>query len=348
MADFNIAGFDPKTASRDEWFAFHRYNHTRHAEIRPDDPENPEDVEEKYMTFEDPQRFRRRLAIWDGSEIVGFFGVSGHREGAPGYDSNSHLLNLNGAVLAPYRRKGLGTSIFRKTSEMMDEYGRTVLSVGTEEKDGHAFLLRIGAEERFKGAENRLDLTKVDWEMVQRWASEGKERSPDSELVVYEDRLPDDVLEKYTPVITDVLNTVPFEELDHGDIVITPEMVKEWNRQMDAMGDSHHTYVTVEPDGDYSSMTDVFYSPHQSTYVWQGFTGVRPEYRGRGMGRWIKAAMLLYLRGRYEGLRWVVTDNAHSNRWMLAINEELGFSQYKAGSTYQISKESLDKYLANV
>jgi len=106
--------------------------------------------------------------------------------------------------------------------------------------------------------------------------------------------------------------------------------------------------VTIEPDGDYSAMTDVFYAPHQPTYVWQGFTGVKPEYRGRGMGRWIKAAMLLYLRGRYEGLRWVVTDNAHSNSWMLAINEELGFSRYKAGSTYQISKEVLDKYLANV
>ena len=73
----------------------------------------------------------------------------------------------------------------------------------------------------------------------------------------------------------------------------------------------------------------------------QQFTGVLPSARGRGLGKWIKAAMLTHIRDVYPDVRWVSTGNAGSNAPMLAINKKLGFKQFRVGSEYQMSRDRL-------
>jgi ribosomal protein S18 acetylase RimI-like enzyme len=81
--------------------------------------------------------------------------------------------------------------------------------------------------------------------------------------------------------------------------------------------------------------------------VEQWFTGVDPAYRGRGLGKGLKAAMLRYCRDRYGDLRWVRTGNSTTNASMLAINERLGFREYRRYTTYQIARDALAAYLAD-
>jgi GNAT superfamily N-acetyltransferase len=76
-------------------------------------------------------------------------------------------------------------------------------------------------------------------------------------------------------------------------------------------------------------------------FIDQGFTGVRADARGRGLGKWLKAAMLLHVREIYPGLQTVITGNASSNGPMLAINKAMGFKQHRAGNEYQISLKKL-------
>jgi GNAT superfamily N-acetyltransferase len=99
--------------------------------------------------------------------------------------------------------------------------------------------------------------------------------------------------------------------------------------------------LTREPDGVISGITDVTYTRHLPTLVEQMFTGVRPDARGRGLGKWIKAAMLEKLRAEYPQAQWMSTGNAESNGPMLSINHRLGFKQYRAGAEYQVSRERL-------
>jgi GNAT superfamily N-acetyltransferase len=102
-----------------------------------------------------------------------------------------------------------------------------------------------------------------------------------------------------------------------------------------------HTLLTREPDGEISSITDTNWAPYRPTIFEQQFTGVLPSARGRGLGKWIKAAMLLHLRALHPEAEWVSTENAGSNAPMLAINKKLGFRQYRAGTEYQISRDAL-------
>jgi mycothiol synthase len=138
-----------------------------------------------------------------------------------------------------------------------------------------------------------------------------------------------------------MLNTMPWEEMDHGDIVVTPAQMAEWYTRMKMQGTLEYTMLTREPDGVISGITDMNFAPYRAHIIHQGFTGVRSEAQGRGLGKWLKAAMLLHVREIYPNLEWVVTENAGSNGPMLAINTKMGFKQYRAGTEYQIARDKL-------
>jgi RimJ/RimL family protein N-acetyltransferase len=116
--------------------------------------------------------------------------------------------------------------------------------------------------------------------------------------------------------------------LDHGDITVTPAELADWYARLDEQGEADYTMLTREPDGTISGITDMSYAPYRAHFIEQGFTGVRSDARGRGLGKWLKGAMLLHVHEIYPELQTVITGNASSNEPMLAINTKMGFKDH--------------------
>lgn len=342
----SICEFDPKTAERPEWSRVHAFRRLRHAETQPEDPLSPDDVVEMEMKL-DSLHTNRTLLAERGGCIIGRAILGWQNPEAPAYESNKQFGYYNIHVLKPERRHGLGSALLRQALVLFEAAERTVLTTHVEEEDGHAFVRWLGAESKLVGAENRLDLRAVDWDMVHRWIEEGRVRSPDTELQFFENRIPDDFMPVYCPALSAMLNTMPFDDMEHGEIAITPESMRlhhyAW---LDEVDGAHHTFVTREPDGSVSGITDVGYAPHEPDRIEQYFTGVRTDCRGRGLGKLLKATMLEYLRATYPDARWVITGNANSNDPMLHINRRLGFRTHRTGATYQIGRDALAARLA--
>jgi GNAT superfamily N-acetyltransferase len=293
------------------------------------------------MKHDEPFDIRYRYELVRDGRLLSWFVASTAKPGSPGYESNKHILWGDASVHPEHRRQGIGRTWIALALELMDRHSCTTLSMGTEEEPGHAFLKWMGAEHRFSGAENRLVLAAVDWEMIRRWAEDGPKRSPQSRLEVYDGQLPEEMWEDYCPQFSTMLNTMPWEQLDHGDIVVTPAHMADWYQRVKAEGMTEHLMLTREPDGVISGITDMTYAPYKPTMIHQGFTGVRTDARGRGLGKWLKAALLLHVLEIHPKLEVVVTENAGSNAPMLAINKKMGFKQYRAGSEYQITSDRL-------
>lgn len=340
------AEVDPKTASREWWRRFHAYRRIRHLEVRPEDPIAPDDLVESWMRKDDSFKFRRLFCIDDGERLVSTLDAFAHKPGTPEYDGNKHLLRIEVDVLKERRRRGLGTGWVPMVLHLMNEYGCTVLTISTEEDDGHAFLKWLGADARLTERESRLDFTRLDWQMVGQWVQEGERRNPDTKLILYEDRVPAEVLPEFCQALTEMVNTAPVEDLDHGGEVFTPETEEERVSELALMRGVRHTYITKESGGAISGVTDVVYLPYEGDRIRQGFTGVGMAYRGRGLGKWTKAAMLQFLHRKYPDTKWVMTGNAHSNDPMLGINNTLGFRLHRENITYQISKAKLEALTA--
>lgn len=86
-----------------------------------------------------------------------------------------------------------------------------------------------------------------------------------------------------------------------------------------------HTLLTIEPNGRISGTTECNYSLNQPDMIVQLLTGVKDEYRKRGLGKWLKAKMLLLMMNKYPEAKYVETTNTVNNEAMVSINRRMGF-----------------------
>jgi GNAT superfamily N-acetyltransferase len=191
--------------------------------------------------------------------------------------------------------------------------------------------------------ESRLKFSEVDWPMAERWAEEGARRNPQTRLEVFDGPMPEELWPDFLAQRTVMLNTMPLEGLELGEIHATPERLRHWYERAAETGEVPHEVFTREPDGVISGMTDTSWAPYRRNLIFQEFTGVLPAARGRGIGKWIKAAMLLHLRDLYPDAEWIATENAQSNDPMLSINKRLGFKPYRTSIEYQTTLDQLKR-----
>jgi len=339
---------DPITAGRDFWNRFHELRRLRQAELRPDDPIDPDDVVEKHMKKPNPFDRQHYYEITRDGVMLSWFHAESVTPANPEYATNKHLMWADSYVRIEERRKGIASLWLPVIIRMMDELGATVVGMHSDQATGHGFMTWLGAEPKLSEIESRLRLSEVDWSMMQRWVDEGVQRSPQTRLEVYDQPLPEEMWADFTAQRSVLMNTIPFENLDIGDIVATPEKLRDYYERTALTGEVPHEVLTREADGTISGMTDMSWYPYRRTLLEQQFTGVRPDARGRGLGKWIKAAMLLHLRDLYPDAEWVVTENAESNGPMLKITRTIGFKPYRTAIEYQVARTRLESRIRSV
>jgi GNAT superfamily N-acetyltransferase len=337
----DVEAFLPRRATARDWERYHRFRRRRHREHRPDEPVAPDDVAETALQRDDPMTVVSRHLVTARDELIAELLTRRSRPGSPEYETNRHLLWASVHVLEPHRRRGIATSLLPIVLAEMEEHGATVLSAAARAAPGHAFLRHLGAEPRMTERHSRLDLRRVDWGMVDRWVRAGGAASPGARLDLYPQWVPDELLDRYCADLSELQNTIPLEGLDHGDIVVTPESVRASREELARSGSANPTCVVWGADGTLLGVTDVLKHPHEPGIVRQEFTGVRPDARGRGVGKWLKGAMLQHVRRAYPDTVWISTENAASNAPMLSINEALGFRAHVTKTHYQLDREAL-------
>jgi len=345
--DIEIRPFDLIHASSEDWSRFDEFNRTVNHEFWPDDP--PQDIETRRRMIEADMEEMDMVAheavdLQRNERIAGFFRLMFWKESSPSYKGNEHICNIAGiAVRSEYRRNGVATRLLPLVHDVVKKRGRRSIVGSTLNEAGRALVRRIGGKEALEMQDNRLSLDSVDWNMVNSWVEEGPKRSPGTRIVFF-NSIPDEILEQYCDVYTEVANQAPRDELRVGDQVVTPE---SWKTRMEKYAEGGMKYLaalTIERNGDISGLTDVAWVPSVPPILWQSLTGVQERYRGRGLGKWLKGAALLRARSEFPTVTTVVTQNATSNEPMLDINRRLGFKLYREIYQFQVELQKLKKY----
>ena len=98
--------------------------------------------------------------------------------------------------------------------------------------------------------------------------------------------------------------------------------------------------------GELAGFTEVVWNPYRPDILQQWGTGVKPKFRGQGLGRWLKATMLEKVLRERPSVRVIRTGNADTNAPMLKINYEMGFKPYKAFYVWEVETEQVARALA--
>jgi GNAT superfamily N-acetyltransferase len=342
----DVVLFDPMTACRTQWDRFHAYRRARHDEAWPDDPMISDQESEEDERDPSPHGDRLRwVAVEQGGIVGGVSSYLQHPE-SPGFAERARFLHANGAVLKPWRGRGIGTRLLAQVHGLMLEHVKAILTLSTHEPDGHGFLRHIGASEKTISFENLLLLQEVDWVTSESWEAAALASLPGSRFVHHGPRVSKEIYQALKPLLDALSEDVPLDQLEHAPIRTEMSEIDEWHRQLDRIGGAEHFLVLRDRDGSVIGLTEVVWFSRRPDRVYQMFTGVRRDKRGAGYARGIKAAMLREIRTRYPSVSKVVTHNGRSNGPMLSINRKLGFKVHRQLGTYQIDRDAIGAWLS--
>ena len=200
--------------------------------------------------------------------------------------------------------------------------GRTsVIAFGDYTPEADAFWAGLGAELRFTEQESDLDMASVDAELMTRWIDAAPD---DIDLVHWAGRCPDEHIDALVAT-ANAMNDAPTDDLEIEDTIFDATTLRADFEARDACGIDYVGILAICVDGSAAGATEVFVNRFRPAFAWQWNTVVLPAYRGRGIGRWMKAAMWQRLRTEAPEATTLRTGNAESNAAMLAINTEMGF-----------------------
>ncbi|MDQ2103751.1 GNAT family N-acetyltransferase [Azospirillum isscasi] len=343
---FDLVPFDPHTAPPELWAERHVFRRARHAQSGADAPP-PSDAWFE-ATERQPSAFGRNVCWVARTEgrIVGIVYAFLPNPDQPDIQAALHHLHADGFVLKEWRRRGIGRRLLAEIHGLMTTQGKTVLTLVTDNADGHAFLRAIGADERLRSVDSRLALGAVDWAMVEAWHAAMHRAVPGLTETIHAGEVPDAEFEATLPLHNALLPDLPRDRLDQPLVPVTMAMAMEWKSQIRFQKVEQHMVVLRDPDGSVAGFSDVVWHPDVTDRVWQGVTGVRRDRRGLGVGKGLKAALLRHVRSALPSVGLMITRNAATNGPMLAINQRLGYAEHKQLGTYQIGVGDLGAALA--
>lgn len=340
MPPVQIIPFDVDTASRETWAAFHAHRRAVAAELHPDDP-IWSDAECAYeMRRANPLWAWRRWLAFDGSAVAGSAGARFRRAGTPNAQEYAPFLNCDGAVSADARRRGVGTLLLRQVHALMRATDKSVLTLSADTDAGHGFLTHAGATAKLSTLESRTLLRDIDWPCLRAWEDAAGHLG-----LVFErhaGRVPREKLAPLLPVLTALISDVPLGSLEIPPLRLEIESYDRWYEGMDRTEGAHHLVLLRAPEGTVIGMSEASWDIRSPKIVYQYFTAIARPWRGRGLARAIKAAMLRQIGCVHPGAEEMRTFNAESNAPILSVNRRLGFSVQRRHVDYQITRTELD------
>jgi len=341
-------GFQPldlRNATENEYVCLNKFKNKLNREYRPDDPPIP--LEENVQGWKNIPDFveHEAHAAWDSSNsnIIAYAEIAVYHTG-----DNEHLADFKIEVLPEHRHQGIGRQSLKLLLQFAKKHKRTLMISATTDRIPEAAILfeHLGARKGLGMHINQLKLSEFDKTLVQKWLQQSEDKHSDFELGFLEGAYPDMLIDEIAALYQEVGNDQPRDALEVEDMKFTPEIMRQDEKSMFARGNQRWTlYLKDRANGKIAGLTEVFWNPNRAMILNQGFTGIYPAYRNKGLGRWLKAEMMDKILNEQPEVEFIRTGNANSNAPMLKINVEMGFKPYIANTIWQVETEKVENYL---
>lgn len=283
---------------------------------RTDDPEHPPVAEAGTRAHLNAAPYDGRVMRWvsaePGGDVVGV---------AQGYfaDTANRGWGFTNVVVHPeHRRRGHGRALLSAVAAATADQGRTTVVMTTHPHDGSsAFAEAAGAAKVQFLIESTLDVSRADY--TERPAPDGYR------IERWIGACPPERIDSFLHA-KDAMSDAPDSGLGYETTSTTPERVRAAEQSREEREADLWVVVAVhETSGEVAGLTELEIDRNCPELAHQEDTAVVPSHRGHGLGLWIKADMLRWLRAEASPVRHIRTSTDDSNAYMLAINERLGF-----------------------
>jgi len=247
-----------------------------------------------------------------------------------GFGEISHLTDMfhprkfmANIIVDPERqRRGVGSAIYDRLNKELVNLNAIIIWTMTKEDLNQRidFFQRRGFREKTRNWESRLDLSRADPEAFRKYVEKATREGISFTTLALEQHHGQDSLKKIHELVQLITADMPREA------PFTPISYEQWealslrNPRLIPEG-----YMIAKDGLEYVGMSNVHRSDTEPQTLLQDDTGVRREYRGRGIATALKLKVIEF--GKTNGYETVKTWNDSTNAPMLAVNTKLGFKR---------------------
>ncbi|AKA06583.1 acetyltransferase [Streptomyces noursei ZPM] len=235
-----------------------------------------------------------------------------------------HLAELALHVHPVERRRRVGSRLLDAAVATAREHGRRrVISQAEAGSPGDRFLAARGFRTVLTLRYTRLPLADVDTGALDRIV---ERPHPGYRLASWRGTVPDHLVQTFV-ASRHAMDDMPMGDPDRATVSWDEDRVRAAAQAVEGRGDHLHTVAAVDTrDGSIAGFTELVV-PGSGTGDGQHYgTGVLPEHRGHGLGRWMKAASIRQALADHPDLAGLLTDTAVGNAPMRRINDALGYA----------------------
>jgi GNAT superfamily N-acetyltransferase len=312
-----VTPFEPRNASDHELTDYHQLVLETGKVDRPDEDPQPFDAVVSGLltplTGRGPTRFW--AANRDG-RLIGLASV-----GFP-ENENSGLVIASIRVHPSRRRGGVGTALLAATlPQVRRDNRRLVLGFGvTDGGAGATWAAGLGFRTVHRDVFQKLRLRECDpalWRLP---------APPGFRLASWVGSAQPDLVDSFARART-AIHDAPRHDSSYTAPLWTAERVRLAEEDLLRRGIEHRVVVAVdEATNAVAGLTEVEIHPNRSYLGYQGDTAVLADFRGRGLGRFMKAAMVRWLTADKPEMTSVVTSTAADNTHMIRVNHQIGYT----------------------
>jgi len=241
----------------------------------------------------------------------------------------------------PERRgQGVGRELLRHAAARAAAEGRTVLrGTGLAGTAGDAFAARVGAKVGLVSVRRAVHLRGLPDGLVARQRAAATSAAAGYSLVTWVGATPPE----HWAGVAGVLNAFADAPAPEGfeREAWDASLVRDRFDRTTTWADIARRYTVGAvhaQTGELTALTELFVVPEAPAWAIQGLTAVTRAHRGHRLGLLVKCAMLDWLAAAEPGVEHILTDNADSNQYMIAVNELLGFEVLAPASQwYELS-----------
>ncbi|MFH1686890.1 MAG: hypothetical protein ABIE70_05140 [bacterium] len=189
-----------------------------------------------------------------------------------------------------------------------------------------------------------LHRDRANRDQMEQYLGEASRTNDDLEMKFFVN-LPDELFDDYIALLSEAMADIPEEEDSGMPKRVDVESVRRHNQWRRANDIDLHQAILFDHDNRMAGLTEVTVGARAPKLADQMMTAVARQYRGRGLAKWLKAAMFLELEKTRPKIEQTIT-------WMRAINEPIqhinawmGFELERLAREFRVPREGLETYL---
>ena len=259
------------------------------------------------------------IATDGGGEAVGCYLLT--------LPDKANLSRANVVLLVPpdRRRAGIGTALLRHCADRARTAGRTWLAGDAwDGTAGEAFAASISATSGIANVHRTMRFDDSVRGRLPGLRATAEGHAAGYSLLRWTGPTPEDLLEQVATVHGAMADAPRNEGVEPS--VWDADRVRRVEKLMADYGVASYTVAARhDASGRLAALTDLVTDPGAPGWGIQQLTAVLQPHRGHRLGLLVKVAMLELLASEVPDVSRIVTDNAGSNEYMIAINAQLGF-----------------------